>query len=672
MTEIYQNILNNNVQTIRSLPVVIPNEGTILGFNHYSSDSTGSFRMYDNNHYPMGTSYLKFGVRGVAEMAGNGISGDNDEEQNDILIGIRAVYLELAAYFERYIQPLEDKIKETNDKAEIKRLHTVLQNIQVIAKEKPQTFAQAIQLFYFMWRIRCMDSCACIGRLDVHLKPFYEADIQAGIITQDEALELICQLWNIINECGSGDTLINVMVGGQGEDGSDDSSDLSVLMLRASRLVKKTEPHINVRYHKNVRSDLMDEAFKVQLMGHGQATIYNDEVIIPSLIEHGVPREYAHRYTNDGCTEIMIDGGSAISFNHIDAVAVFELALNNGRLTSKDAKEIRYFHKTNTPSIYTPDVIYGFESGETDDLESFDQFYHVFLRQYRFQVEEKLKMMYHDYQSQKSLHASFFLNGTYETVLTSKTGIFSGGLPVDCFMTFLGSIPTVADCLMGLKEVVFEDKLYSLQEVKQALEANFEGYEEMRSTLLNAPKFGNDIDEVDFLSADIVKHACDWADEFYKETGFCVFPALVGWRFIEEAYGVGATPDGRSYGDPIAEHYCATPGKAVKGPTALINSICKASLYRAIGVAASHISLPAVISENEENGSALLKALVLAGFDQGMVMINIAMYDVESMKKAQLNPELYQDLIVRVWGFSAKFVDLSHEMQDHIISRVLN
>jgi formate C-acetyltransferase len=671
MTDIFKTMLDDTVRTIRSLPVAIPNEGSILGFNQYHPDVTYDIRLHDNMHYPMGTTYLQYGVLGVAEKARNGIYMENDTEQNDFLSGIEIVYLEISEYFKRYIKPLQKQIKDADDQAEISRLNRMLRNVQAIVEGKPQTLTQAVQLFYFMWRIRCLDACACIGRLDVHLKPFYEADIQSGILTQDEALELICQLWNRINECGSGDTLINVMVGGQKEDGSDDSSDLSVLMLRASRIIKKTEPHVNVRYHKNIRGDVMEEAYKVQLMGHGQATIYNDEVVIPSLLEHGVSKKYAYKYTNDGCTEIMIDGGSTILFDHIDAVAVFELALNNGQLTPKNAEEIRYYHKNNAPVLYSPDVYTDFESGDTDEMVSFEEFYTAFLHQYRFQLEEKMQIMYNEHENQKNWHASYILNATFDTVLTLKKDIFSGGLPVDCFMTFLGSIPTVADCLMALKKVVFEKKQYTIKEVKQALAANFEGYAAMRCELLTAPKFGNDIDEVDTLSADIVKHACDWSDEFYKKTGFCVFPALVGWRFIEESYGVGATPDGRKYGDPIAEHYCATPGKAVNGPTALINSITKAPLYRAFGVAASHISLPAAVSENEENGIALLKALVMAGLDKGMVMINMAIYDVDSMKKAQCNPEQYQDLIARVWGFSAKFVDLSREMQDHIISRVL-
>lgn len=680
MKEAYQKKLENNLSVLQELPVVIPDEGRLVGFDLYAPEGLYEFIENDNLHYPMGTSFLKLGVLGIAEKAERVAKTKTEEQEKDFLLCIAGVYRAVAAYFARYLPVIAEKketLKSTGGDAyalqkEEERLTFLYHNMEVLAKGGvPETFAQALQLYYLMYRVRCLSTTACLGRLDVHFRPFYEADIKARRTTEEEVLSLLCEFYERLNRCGSGDTLVNLMVGGKNEKGEDDSSDLSILMLRALRVTRKTEPHINIRYHKNIRQDLLEEALQVQLMGHGQATLYNDEVVIPSLVEHGYPLEYACCYANDGCTEIVFDGYSSITFTHIDALAAFELALNNGELTPKKSHVVPYFHRNNVPDFYTPEVLYGFESGETDSLTTYEEFYECFLRQYRHQVFSNLSALKNHHNYLCTLDLSFFFNGTFDSILERGKGVLSGGLPVDCYMTFMGSIPTVADCLCALKKVVYEEKKYTLVQVKEALAANFDGYEEMRNVLLHAPKFGNNIEEVDQIAADIAAFTCDMADDFQKETGFYVMPALVGWRFLQEAYGVGATPDGRKYGDPIAEHYCATPGRAQNGPTALLHSITRAPLYRATGCAATHISLPASVSKDEQQGLAILRSLMKTAIDEGIMMLNVGIYDAEALKKAQQNPEEYSDLIVRVWGFSARFIDLSREMQDHILSRIL-
>ncbi len=671
----YQTIMEESVRVLQSLPIEIPQEGIIAGFVDYRGPGIMEARAHDNRHYPLGTAYLTHGISGIAATAEEKLKKCADERSRALYEGIHAVYLEIAQYFARHAETLNEMILVAADSVdEQARLGIIRDNMTALATRRPSTFGQAVQLVYMMWRLRCLcvGDCACIGRLDVQLYPFYRSDMEQGRLTEEEAFDLICQLWKRINECGSGDTLINVMLGGQDTQGMDETNDLSVLMLRASQSLKKTEPHINVRFHQNTRPDFVEEAYRLQLLGHGQATIYNDEAIIPSLIRNGIPAEIACQYANDGCTEIVFDGLSGIEFNHIDIVAAFELALNNGHLTPKNALAVPYFHRNHDKRPYQPDVILGYESGEADSVDSYDEFYRLFLKQYRYQVERKLEYLCKLHEEMKGWESSIILNGTFDTVLESGKDLAGGGLPIDDLMTFMGSIPTAADCLMAVKRVVFEEKKTDIPTLKKALAANFVGYEWLRAALLNAPKFGNDVDEVDLIAADIARHACDWTDEYSKKRGVRIFAALVGWRFLEEAYGVGATPDGRKYADPIAEHYCATPGRAVNGPTALINSITKADLSRACGVAATHISLPASVSQDEEAGLRLLRTLTSVALQRQIVMLNTALYDVEALKKAQIFPEKYPDLIVRVWGFSARFVDLSREMQDHVIRRVLS
>lgn len=650
---------------IRQLPVDAPESGLLAGFLPFSPEGCKQHYCYDNSHYAAGTTYYRLGVKGVAEEARKNAQSKTGAQQ-ELLLAIADVYDETAAYFARYASALAERGDE--------RLARIAANLKALSESAPQTFEQAIQLCYLMWCIRNIDHTSCIGRLDVHLGAFYEKDVAEGRITREEAYALICELWERLNDWGSGDTLLNVMVGGCSPDGSDDSNDLSVLMLEASRAIPKTEPHINVRWHKNLDPRVMDAAIKLQYLGTGQATIYNDEIILPEMARVGIPKEIAYRYTNDGCTELIWDGCGRIDFNHIDAVATLELALYNGKLAPGPREDIRYFHATNEPRPYTPDVEQGFESGVAEDCETYEAFYELFMKQYFHQIDARLEQLYEMDRELRSgeIRGLIFLNGTYEWVLESGKCMLGDGLPMNSYMVFLGSVPTVADSLAALKTVVYDQKRYTLSQVKAAMEADFEGFEVLRAELLNAPKFGNDNDEVDYIAANIASACLDHIETYRKEKPFTVFGALLGWRFVEEAYGTGAMPDGRRRKDPIAEHYCATPGKATHGVTALINSIAKAPLARALGVAPTHLSLPRSAIPTEEEGLPVLRTINEACLSKGFMQFNIAIYDSDLLRKAQQNPEQYADVIVRVWGFSAKFVDLSREMQDHIINRALS
>jgi len=666
----YEAILSSTLEILSSMPTPVPEKGGLAGIIHEYRPEGGKMFANDNYHFSMGTSYLKLGVSGVAEKAEKSAEKAEKPEERELLQGIAQVYREVARYFEKYAQAVKQAAGEDE------RLLRIAENLHAISFRAPQHFDEALQLLYQMWKIRVLRQCgADLGRLDVHLRPFFEADMASGYLTEEEALSLLCRLWEMITENDSGDTLSNVMVGGSNADGSDASSRLSVLMLKATQRCALSEPHINVRVHPGMSEELWQAMLEVQLMGQGQATMYNDEVIIPSLERFGIPHELACQFTNDGCSEFTLDGYSGIDFEHIDAVAAFELAFNNGDWAARTYREAsKYWTHRNEKRFYVPDACPGFASGKPEECESFEELYQQFLRQYEFQVRRcacRLKRLYDDRMGGAA--ASIFLNGTYDFVLESGKDIIRDGFPFQEYMLFSGSIPTVADCLIALKHLVFEKKLYTVSQVKEAIRVNFEGYEVMRRQMLAAPKFGNDVDEVDLLAADIAGHFCTWLEEYRRESGFAVMPALYGWRFLDEAYGVAATPDGRRYADPIAEHYCATPGRAVCGPTAIIRSAAKAKkeIFRACGCTPFHLTLPRNLGKSEAESLEILSALNRAAIESGLCHMNIGIYDPQLLRRAQQDPENHKDVIVRVWGYSARFVDLCREMQEHVISRIL-
>ena len=618
----------------------------------------------DNMHYPLGTTYLTYGFRGVAAIAEEKMKTAASECSKELYAGIAAVYTKIADLF------LSAGKKFRRESAGDERILKIADMLVRLGTQKPQSFYDALGADYLFWMMRCYNGCD-VGRMDYHLRPFFEHDIEAGILTEEEALGYIIDVWNGMDRRGSGDTLTNVMIGGMDENGNDTASRLSVLMLNATCAVHGSEPHISVRVHKNMRRDVWDAMLEVQLLGRGQGTLYNDEVVFRGLERRGYDRKHIAHYTTDGCTEIMFDGYSRIDFNHIDAVATFELAMNNGKFLPIEKQPVPYLTKDHESVIYKPHAVEGFESGNMDGMTSFDEVFEAYMRQMLYQLDLNMEeMKNYDTRAREYGLGSFFMNGSFPTVLESGVGMFAGGLPCDAYMVFSGSISTAADCLAGLKHVVFDLKKYTIPEVREALLYDFKGYETMQAEMKAAPKFGNDNDDVDLIAVQIMKRFCLHMEEYSEKNGFRVLPALIGWEFLQEAYGIAATPDGRNYGGPIAEHFNASPGNAKNGPTAIIASAAKAPLYLACGTAPVHITLPSGMFRTREEGLQLLDSLNRGAAASGLMFLNVGIYDIAKLRDAQIHPEKYPDLIVRVWGFSARFVDLARGMQDHVISRV--
>lgn len=662
----YNQILKDTIDIINSMPVVIPEKGLIVGFSLEYIAPYNHFAENDNFHYPFGTSFLKLGINGIIEKAHSNKHKFKNKMSYELLEGIEITYKALLEYIKKYINALE-KLEETP------RIKKIKNSIESITKNTPKSFLEGLQLYYFLWKLRgCATLNGDLGRLDYHLYDLYANDILKGV-SEEEILNTIVDFYEMINKNNSGDTLCNITLGGLNQDGTDSSSRLSYLFLKANLICQKSEPHLNVRVNKKMRQDVYDAMIEVQYEGHGQANSYFDETVIPAIIAKGYPSKCAYSYTNDGCTEITFDGYSGIDFNHIDIVACLEAAINQGeRKIQNYFKPVKYFHKDCPSIMYTPDIIYGYDSGNMEKATTFEELYNIFLKQYKYQVREKANLLKEmDERRKKTAYTSLILSGTFERVLETGKDLMRGGFLVDYYQMFSGSIPTVADALIAIKHAVYIDKITTLKELKKAVDNNYNGYNDLRLKLLEYPKFGNDIDEVDNLSADIANRFADYLDEYYEETGFRIAPDLLGWRFLEEAYGTSAGYDGRYYAEPIAEHYCATPGKATQGPTAYINSIGKANLKRFSGVAATHISLPRKLAETKEESLEILKTLNHIMWRKGFIMMSLAIYDAERLKEAKLHPEQNQDVIIRVWGYSAKFIDLCEEMQDHIISRII-
>ncbi|OPJ60590.1 pyruvate formate lyase family protein [Clostridium oryzae] len=665
---------------LEELPIYIPDDGIIAGPRRFYKDNQMSiwkkfdegkiFLGFDNYHFPINTSFLNIGYRGIVNKASRQ-DIKYTEEQIEFLKAIKQVYEAAIRFIEKHAIEAESKLGIELENVD--RLRKIADNCRILCEGAPKTFLQAVQLFWFTWRLRSPFTSS-IGRLDQYLYPFYRRDIDAGVLTEKEVVDILCQLWEAFNDAGTGDTLKNLMLGGVNKKGEDATNELSYLMLKTSIIVKKAEPHLNVRIHSNTKDSFVDKVIELQQLGQGQPTIYNDDNLIPELVKHGIPLESARNYSNDGCTELVIDGESGIFFYQMEAVKSLELTMFNGEENSSIPNKVtmkKWSNEMPENEVRTG-LKLGYKSGDVSMMNSFDEVYSAFMKQYLYQTDVKLQTICNDIvKFKEKIVCSPFLSGAFPLCLEKAVDPLRGGFNIECFQLLSGSLTTVADGLAAIKKVVFEDNYCTMDELVKALKNNFENNEILRQRLINAPKFGNDDDFVDFIAADIAKKFCEYVVDYKTPNGKVIWPGLYNIDFNTFAKITGATPDGRKLGDPIAEHYSPTPGKAKNGPTAVINSAAKAPLYMGFASSPLHLTLSRNIIPTDKSGNEILKNLLLAALKLGIVVLNTAIYDAEILKRAKLNPEQYGDIIVRVWGFNARFVDLTEDLQDHIIARII-
>ncbi|MFH1574814.1 MAG: pyruvate formate lyase family protein, partial [Acidobacteriota bacterium] len=587
----------------------------------------------DNLHFSLNVeTLLDLGFHGIRDRALKRAAAIPDEEPAAYLRAIARCYTAVLELVQAHADTASRMASQASGE-EQQRLARIAARCRALAQGPPRTFPEAVQLFWLAWNIR---GHGTIGRLDQHLYPFYRRDVDAGRLTQAAAFEILCQLWEGFNASGSGDTLMNLMLSGRDHLGNDETNELSYLMLDVALAVRKSEPHLSVRVHAGTPAPFLDKVAQLQTLGHGQGTIYNDDAIVPSLVRLEVPLESACAYANDGCTEVTIDGESGIRFLQMEALKTLELTLFNGEENALPGAPLgRYINRDHPERQLRTALKTGFRSGNFATMTSFEQIFDAYLLQYGYQLDMMLARL--DgwiRQSRAGSVSSPFMAGTFPRCLETGLDPVRGGFTVSCNMIFAGSIPTVADGLAAIRRVVFTDRFCTPAELLDALRANFEGWELLRQRCLAAPKFGNDDDDADQLAARIARFFCARVAAHRAPDGKPVWPALYNFLFNDTTKIVGATPDGRRWQDPVAEHYSPTPGRARSGPTAVIRSAAKGPLAEACGSSIFHVSLSRSMVRQDEAGRRLLMQLMRSALQLGAAVMNIAIYDVAELRRA--------------------------------------
>lgn len=638
---------------IRDVAITIENDFLLAGpfkFHDYPVWP----RPHDNFHYPLGMRKLLLlgfsGIRDITLKNATALQGNKKK----YLFLIYEVYREITDVLKRYSEAAKER--ERDD------LYGMCSKL---SEDSPGSFLEACQLYWFSILFRI--GTATIGRMDQHLLPFYEADIAKNVITVETARKIVAELLFRLEKRGDrkGDTLQNIMLSGLSSSGEDETNALTYMILELCIEKKYLEPKINVRLHKKSPSYLMHLVSELQLQGSGICTVFNDETIVEGLMLYGRPSEVAFNYCNDGCSEIILDGTGETAFRYIDCVKAVEHTIFDGRENIDHKKHLQYYSTTQDHVETKSPVEKGLKTGSFLKMETFEFFYEAYLAQLKYQVDVVLRESFNS----DSYPMRLFTAATMPNVIESACEPYTNQECYHTYGLFIGSLGTAANCIAAIKYLIYDKKHISKQELESALQANFEGYEMTRELCKGAPKFGNDEDYVDTIAADIAKRFASWVREYRDRMGRPILPGLYNHLFHHTAYSVGATPDGRKIGDPVGEHLSPTPGTAMKGPTAVINSVCKINTSEHVFGSTLHLNIPLVSLQDTGSPADILQYLNQAFVAKRGCVLNTNVLDASKLREAQKYPERFKDLIVRVWGFSYYFTLLSREMQDHVIAR---
>ena len=601
-------------------------------------------------------------------------SVDKNEFYKAVLIVIEAVH-HFALRYSRLAEELAGKEKDPKRKAELEEMSRICSKVPY---EPASSFKEAVQSVWFIQLILQIESnghSLSYGRFDQYMYPYYKKEIQDGTMTEEEAGEILTCLWiktltinkirsqaHTLSSAGS-PMYQNVTIGGQTPDKKDAVNELSFAVLKSVAQTRLTQPNLTVRYHQNINKQFFDECIEVMKLGFGMPALNNDEIIIPSFINWGVKEEDAYNYSAIGCVETAVPGKwgyRCTGMSYINFPRVLLCAMNNGvDLTSgkRFTKGYGYFKDMDSYE---------------DLLAAWDKTVREMTR-YSVIVENVI-----DKASERDVPDILCSALTDDCIGRGKT-IKEGGAVYDFISGLQVGIANMADSLAAIKQLVYEEKKITKEQLWNAILDDFQSPEnqKIQEMLVNdVPKYGNDNDDVDLL---VLEAYDSYLDEIkkYPNTRYQRGP-IGGIRYggtssisanVGQGMGTKATPDGRNAFEPLAEGCSPAHNADKNGPTAVFKTVSKLPTEKITGgVLLNQKMTPQMLSteENKQKLEMLIRTFFnrLHGYH---VQYNIV--SKETLLDAQVHPEDHKDLIVRVAGYSAFFNVLSKKTQDDIIER---
>ncbi|HNX79540.1 MAG TPA: pyruvate formate lyase family protein, partial [Prolixibacteraceae bacterium] len=584
------------------------------------------------------------------------------------LLGMKIAAEAIISYAERHAVILDELASSEKDEQRKKELEGMAQVCRNVPANAPQTFHEALQYYWFVHlgvvtELNPWDSFNP-GRLDQHLMPFYRMETDAGSLTKEDAVELLQSFWIKFNnhpappkvgvtalESNTYTDFALINIGGVKEDGSDAVNEMSYILLDVIEEMRLLQPSSMVQLSKKNPDRFIERAVRIVKTGFGQPSIFNTDAIIQELTRQGKDIADARNGGASGCVESGAFGTeSYILTGYFNLPKILEITLHNG-----------YDPRT--------DKIIGLQTGQIEDFDTYYQLLDAFRKQVNHFAGIKVK-------GSNIIESIFmehiptpFLSLIIDDCVSRGTDYSCGGARYNTNYVQGVGVGTVTDSLTAIRKIVFDDGLTTLTQLLLALEADFEGHEDLRYRLIyHTPKYGNDDPEADEQLSDVFEIYYDAVNGRTSPRGATYRINLLPTTcHIYFGSVMQASADGRKAGKPVSEGISPVQGADSHGPTAVIKSAAKIDHLRTGGTLLNQKFSPSFF-ENEE-AIRKVASLVRSYFRMDGHHIQFNVVSADMLRDAQKHPENYRDLIVRVAGYSDYFNDLGEDLQEEIIRR---
>ncbi len=636
----------------------------------------GGISMSGDGHIvPDHETVLKQGFRTIINTAKRKLKEDLSDEQLAFYQSVIVSLEGALTFFKRYGKLAQElAISETNPirKQEYENMSTMALTMM---EQGARSFYEAVEVTYMIHVLQMIESNGhsfCYGRFDQYIYPYYKKDLESGVITSKEALEIITHMFimnsslNKVRPYGhtkfsQGYPLYsNLVVGGLKPDGTDGTNDLTYLCIEAMHQCRLSEPNFSARYHVQSPRSYLRACAQLIRTGCGMPSMFNDEVVAKGIMDLGIPKEDALDYCPIGCVETGVPGKyghRATGMTYVNWGKVLEIMLHDGK---------------------DPNTGICMLKGRSKD--TYDQLWNEWKRYLKFYSDISVAC---DAICDESLEiydadplASCFIQNSMKLGKTLK----QGGCKYDVISQSNIGPSVVGNSLYAIKKLVYEDHTLTWKQLMKAMDENWQSEESMRirNKILRLPKFGNDIDDVDKIVADVFDSYLELLPSYHTirqgrgpEVSCYTMSTSNITSYVPNGFVVGATPDGRMAGSPLNEGCSPTQGTDQTGPTALINSVSKLPNVRVAAGQLLNMRLSPQTLAGDANLERFIDFLIVSA-KKGIYHNQFNVVSSQELKEAQKDPEKHTDLIVRVAGYCAQFVSLMPEAQNAIIARTEN
>ncbi len=504
-----------------------------------------------------------------------------------------------------------------------------------VPAEPSRTFHEALQSIYFAVML-CQYNAGLmgLGRLDQVLLPYYERGMASGELTRDRVIELLGAFYIKLSELIW--VPMSLMLGGKTRDGRNAVNDLTCLMLETADLVRLHNPSLGLAVNEETPDDLLLKAARMVSDGYGHPAFFNDRVITRGLIMQGVKPEEARWHLHCTCTEMTTCGCSGIWVvaDYMNFGKVMENVLSNSPPTA-----------------------------------TFDQLKETIKCRLAEMIRENVRLQ-NQYAFFRQTQGAFpFLSLFVNDCLEKEMDLDRGGARYYFFYPQLVGLPTVVDSLIAVRKIVFEDRRKTLTDFAEIVKNNFAQAPDLREYIrTHLPKYGTNNAEADELAGELIEFYFAEVGKYTNPYGFKYVPGFLSWVMHGVfGSGTGPTPDGRLAGQALSDSLAAVQGMAKRGPTAMLETVEKFDLARAIGAVVVNVTLP--VGQADEKIAVAVSDMIKAHFSRGGFELQFNVMNKERLEAARKYPENHRDILVRVGGYSDYFVNLSEELQDEILRR---